>query len=325
MNYSLETQTAIHVVTEASVLCQNVSAEWSETHRSQKADKSPVTVADFGSQALINAGVRGYFPEDNIIAEENSDNLRAYLDSDYRGSVLETITEYVKRFHAATPAEVLEWIDMGNSQGGTGRHWTVDPIDGTRGYLRHMQYAVSLGLFEDNEILTGVLGCPNYPHDITNPDGDKGVLFIAERGLGMQAVDLKDPTKRIAHVTLPIPRIVQRHDIKPQEAAFNQRVAAELGLSPEGVGMDSQVKYGAVALGAAQVYLRFKPRYEHIWDHVPGILIAQESGATVTDVDGKQLDLTAGLDLVRNRGILATRAIDHAAAIAGLQRVLANA
>lgn len=33
---------------------------------------------------------------------------------------------------------------------------------------------------------------------------------------------------------------------------FNRRVAIELGLNPEALGMDSQAKYGAVALGAAQ-------------------------------------------------------------------------
>lgn len=32
--------------------------------------------------------------------------------------------------------EVLEAIDRGNSEGGSnGRHWVLDPIDGTRGYL----------------------------------------------------------------------------------------------------------------------------------------------------------------------------------------------
>ncbi|HZM63973.1 MAG TPA: inositol monophosphatase family protein [Candidatus Saccharimonadales bacterium] len=327
MNYSLETKTAIEVVRDASELCQNVRTEWSEAHRSQKADvgNTPVTVADFGAQVLINAGICDRFPDDEVIAEETSTMLRPYLDNEYEGSTLETITEHVGRFRAATPVEVLNWIDVGDSKGGLGRHWSVDPIDGTKGYLLDEQYAVSLGLFENGEVLTGVLGCPNYPHDIANPDGDKGVLFIAERGLGMQAVDLKDPTRHIAPATPPVPRIVQRREIKLNDTTFNRHVAAELGLNQEALNMDSQAKYGAVALGAAQVYLRFKPnKHEHIWDHVPGIIIAQEGGATVTDVYGKRLDLTAGRDLVRNQGILVSKGIDHAAAVAGLQRVLAR-
>jgi 3'(2'), 5'-bisphosphate nucleotidase len=327
MNYSPETQIAIEVVQEASVLCQNVRAEWSEAHRSQKADvgNTPVTVADFGAQVLINAAISDRFPGDSIIAEETGTMLRPYLNDGYEGSALETITGHVRRFRTATPTKVLDWIDMGNSEGGSGRHWTVDPIDGTKGYLLDEQYAVSLGLFENGEVLTGVLGCPNYPHDITNPDGDKGVLFIAERGMGMQALDLKDPTKHIAHADASTPRIVQRREIKPNDATFNRHVAAELGLNLEALNMDSQAKYGAIALGAAQVYLRFKAnKHEHIWDHVPGIIIAQEGGAIVTDVHGNRIDLTAGRDLVRNQGILVSKDIDHATAVAGLQRVLAS-
>lgn len=327
MKYSPETQTAIEAVTDASILCQNVRAEWSEDHQSLKADAkhTPVTVADFGAQVLINAAVRDHFPHDKVIAEETSTMLRPYLDNNHEGSTLETITGHVRRFRPATAAQVLAWIDIGDSEGGQGRHWSVDPIDGTKGYLRDEQYAVSLGLFEDNEVLTGVLGCPNYPHDITDPDGNKGVLFIAERGRGMQAVDLNDPTKQIAHATPPIPRIVQRRDIKPADNSFNRQVATELGLSPEALSIDSQAKYGAVALGAAQIYLRFKPEAEHIWDHIPGIVIAQEGGAHVTDVYGKQLDLTAGRDLVRNQGILVSKGLEHAAVVAGLQRVLGRA
>jgi 3'(2'), 5'-bisphosphate nucleotidase len=325
MTYSPETQTAITAVTEASILCQNVRAEWNEAHQSNKPDagNTPVTVADFGAQVLINAGVLDRFPTDNIIAEENSLLLRSSLHEGYQGSTLQAITEHVERFRSATPARVLDWIDRGDSQGGHGRHWSVDPIDGTKGYLLDKQYAVSLGLFEDNEVVTAVLGCPNYPHDITKPDGDKGVLFIAERGLGMRAVDLQDQTKHIPAAVPPMPRIVQRRDVKPNDIAFNKAVAAELGLDPEALSIDSQAKYGAVALGAAQVYLRYKKtKPEHIWDHVPGVLIAQESGAIVTDVHGKRLDLTAGRDLVRNQGILVTKGIDHQAAVAGLSRVL---
>src|SRR6266540_1243229 len=184
MKYSPETQTAITAVTEASILCQNVRDEWGDSYQRQKPDvgNSPVTVADFGAQALINAGVQNNFPGDNIIAEETSTLLRPYLGDGYKGSILEAITRHVGQFHSASPNNVLDWIDLGDSEGGRGRHWSVDPVDGTKGYLLDEQYAVSLGLFEDGEALTGVLGCPNYPHNITDPDGEKGVLFIAERG-----------------------------------------------------------------------------------------------------------------------------------------------
>ena len=50
-----------------------------------KKDKSPVTVADFGSQALICRALIESFPDDPVIAEEDSAELespenRAILD-----------------------------------------------------------------------------------------------------------------------------------------------------------------------------------------------------------------------------------------------------
>jgi 3'(2'), 5'-bisphosphate nucleotidase len=62
----------------------------------------------------------------------------------------------------------LDLIDSSSSSNTSassknGRYWTIDPIDGTKGYLRKQQYAVCLALLEDNEVSVGVLGCPNLP------------------------------------------------------------------------------------------------------------------------------------------------------------------
>lgn len=81
--------------------------------------------------------------------------------------------------------EWLELIDRGNSNGGPeGRHWALDPIDGTKGFLRGGQYAVCLGLIENGQVVVGVMGCPNLPVDPKRPEGDKGALFVAVRGQG---------------------------------------------------------------------------------------------------------------------------------------------
>jgi 3'-phosphoadenosine 5'-phosphosulfate (PAPS) 3'-phosphatase len=80
--------------------------------------------------------------------------------------------------------------------------------------------------------------------------------------------------------------------------------------------MDSQVKYGIVASGSAEIYLRIPnpdtPDYhEKIWDHAAGSLIVEEAGGWVSDIDGKKLDFSAGKTLRRNRGILATNGRIH--------------
>ena len=73
---------------------------------------------------------------------------------------------------------MLGWIDRGGADATARRYWTLDPIDGTKGFLRREQYAVALGLIEDGRVVLGVLGCPNLP----TKDGDRGALFAAAAG-----------------------------------------------------------------------------------------------------------------------------------------------
>jgi 3'(2'), 5'-bisphosphate nucleotidase len=115
-----------------------------------------------------------------------------------------------------SPNDILDAIDRGNHPGG--RHgrtyffllgdalllkkpfvicihagmWTLDPIDGTKGFLRGGQYAVCLALIVDAQVQLGVIGCPNLPYDPTKPSGevDHGCIFVAVRGQGAHQVRL---------------------------------------------------------------------------------------------------------------------------------------
>ncbi len=59
---------------------------------------------------------------------------------------------------------MLELIDTGGSEGGgAGRHWVLDPIDGTRGFVGLRQYAICLGMIQDGQVgrsPTMFLECP---------------------------------------------------------------------------------------------------------------------------------------------------------------------
>ncbi len=49
--------------------------------------------------------------------------------------------------------QVLDLIDQGGSEGGaSGRHWVLDPIDGTRGFVGLRQYAICLGMLQDGKV-----------------------------------------------------------------------------------------------------------------------------------------------------------------------------
>ena len=116
-------QTAIDAVLKAIQLCEQVQAEMVSTDAIQKADRSPVTVADFGSQALICQAIGDAFADDPIVAEEDAQALKE------NASLLERVTDYVNRFYKDTSPSaetVCEWINRGSGEVGP-RFWTLDP------------------------------------------------------------------------------------------------------------------------------------------------------------------------------------------------------
>ena len=112
----------------------------------KKQDGTPVTIADFASQAIICRAIKKAFPSDPIVAEEDA---RALQDPAHFG-LLEEITSYLGGLlDDATPDSVISWIDQGRGNMGR-RYWTLDPIDGTKGFIRGDQYAIAIALFVTN-------------------------------------------------------------------------------------------------------------------------------------------------------------------------------
>lgn len=227
---------------------------------------------------------------------------------------------------------MLQIIDAGNSQGGNqGRVWALDPIDGTKGFLRGGQYAVCLALIEDGDVKVGVLGCPNLPVDDAAPlSADIGDGQEEGRGVIFSAVKSHGATSRALGkgALLPGKRIYMKEVTDIAEATFCESVEAghsshgdqaaiarELGITKESVRMDSQAKYGSIARGAGDLYLRLPVRKDYkekIWDHAAGDLIVREAGGKVTDAKGRSLDFGRGRTLEGNKGIVAAPTAVHA-------------
>ena len=82
------------------------------------------------------------------------------------------MTQYVSRFRRR-PRRCLRWIDYGGLCPG-GPFLGVDPIDGTKGFLRSDQYAVALALVVDGQVQLGLLGCSTWPMLPARPVGSVG-------------------------------------------------------------------------------------------------------------------------------------------------------
>jgi len=323
MQYTQEKETAIEAVTRAALLCAQVRAELVNVEALEKGDKSPVTVADFGAQALACQHLKSVFPDDVIVAEEDS----AQLQEPGNVPILAEITDYVQKFHPrATPDEVCRWIDAGNGAV-TERFWTLDPIDGTKGFLRNDQYAVALALVEDGQVQVGALACPAMPLSLDEPNGPRGAVFIAVRGQGAAMALFHSHDFTPIHVT-PADDAAHLRFVESVEAAHGdharqEALARAAGIQQPSLRMDSQAKYGAVARGDAALYLRLpSPRHpnyrEKIWDHAAGSLIVEEAGGRVTDMFGNPLDFASDYQMRRNRGVIVSNGILHQTVIDAL-------
>jgi 3'(2'), 5'-bisphosphate nucleotidase len=348
--YARELEIAQLAVQRAVLLTKRVFHEKAKGTVS-KDDASPVTIGDFGAQALIIAALQANFPHDQIVAEEESAQLRsdaALRDQIWqlvRSTQLEDVgAEGLLGGGIKDVEKMLEVIDRGNSAGGrVGRIWTIDPIDGTKGFLRGGQYAVCLGLLEDGDVKVGVLGCPNLPVDDAAPltadiganqtdDEGRGVLFSAvigqgatSRPLGTGALKEGKKIAMKAVTEMASASFCESVEAGHSNQSESAQIAQKLGITKPSVRMDSQAKYGSIARGAGDIYLRLptsKTYQEKIWDHAAGDLIVREAGGQVTDTTGARLDFGVGRTLANNRGVIAAPAAVHGQVLKVVQEVL---
>jgi len=312
MNYEKELNIAVNAVKKACGLCASVQHSLVAADTLSKSDKSPVTIADFGSQAVINLVLGEEFPKDDYVCEENSDQLRPEESFELRNKIHSNV---VKLFSNVSEEEMLRAIDLGvGNCDFKGRYWTLDPIDGTKGFLRGDQYAIALALVVKGKVELGVLGCPNMNYS----ESDKGVIYYGVKGFGAYALSIKTGEVRKINVDTVsgADKAVFCESVESAQTAHSQsaEIAKKLKVSSEPYRIDSQCKYAAVASGMASVYLRLptRPGYqEKIWDHAAGKIIVEESGGQVSDINGKALDFSKSYQLTENSGIVATNGILH--------------
>lgn len=319
-----EMAVAVTAVREAARVCRAVQEKLATPDAMQKKDKSPVTVADFASQAVVAARLEEAFPGHPLIGEEDARQLRTADQSTIRAAVVEHVRTVRP---GADEAKVLSWIDRGGASESGKRAWTLDPIDGTKGFLRREQYAIALALIENGKVVLGVLGCPNL-----TLGGVKGVLMTARRGMGTRLMKLWDDADtggtpaRVASVqTTTGARFCESVESGHSDQDASARIATRLGITAEPVRMDSQAKYATVAAGEASIYLRLPTRADYrekIWDHAAGMIVVEEAGGRVTDVDGVPLDFSLGRELTKNRGIVATCGPIHDAVVQAVSATL---
>jgi 3'(2'), 5'-bisphosphate nucleotidase len=313
---------ALAAVRTAAELCVGAQGRLLAGDTLTKGDDSPVTVADFAAQAVVCAALGERLGHVELIGEEDPDDLRDDVRATLRDGVVDLVGRQLGR--AVGADDVLEWIGRGGGEDTGGRSWTLDPIDGTKGFLRGDQYAIALALIEHGEVVLGVLGCPNLP----NPDGSRGAILAAHDGR-CRAWYGSSTHPVPVHVARPgslaVARVCESVESGHSDHEQSARIVERLGIEAAPFRIDSQCKYAAVARGDASIYLRLptRPDYrETIWDHAAGKFAVEQAGGRVTDVAGAPLDFGHGRRLERNRGVIATDGSFHDEVVAAVTAVL---
>lgn len=206
----------------------------------QKTDASPVTDADHAAEAIILTGLRRLTPDIPIIAEEE------------------------------VAAGRLPKV-------GTGPFWLVDPLDGTKEFLkRNGEFTVNIALIEDGAPTMGVVFAPA-----------QRVLWRGAAGHGAERLfDGKD-AERIA-VRQPPPQGLtvfasRSHAIYGQLDIWLRNNDIPVAERKQA---GSSLKFCLIAAGEADIYPRFGPTME--WDTAAGQAVLEAAGGEVLDDSTRQ-------------------------------------
>ncbi|KAL7088822.1 hypothetical protein ACP275_13G151700 [Erythranthe tilingii] len=349
-------QAAVDVVDRACRLCVDVQRSLlsSDGNIVEKLDQTPVTVADFGVQALISLEMGKLFPSIPLVAEEDSAFVR---ENNLVDAVFEVVTDKSSiNDKELSRDDVLMAIDRGGKDAfsfGTepATYWILDPIDGTRGFVKGSGalYVVGLALVVEGEIVLGVMGCPNWQYGdsdilVNEIQGGEinmsrsGIIMISHVGCGTWRTRLWDPESRNTKTARDWTRCLvdgfhQVHEARfcisdsqtweslPLSTKFsattdsNRVGEKQILLLPTCCG--SLCKYLMVASGRASVFI-LRDRTERIikvWDHAVGVICIHEAGGKVSDWEGSQLNFA--VDEIERRvlfpcgGILVTNDCLH--------------
>ena len=158
------------------------------------------------------------------------------------------------------------------AQGGRERRWIIDPIDGTKNFVRRIPvWATLIGLEEDGEIVAGVIHNP-----VT------GELYTARRGGGAY---LNGNPIRVSDVgNLGAAYLIHAGLNILREGGYWDGFVRLVDATDRQRGFGDYLGYGLVAEGKAEIYAEagLKP-----WDLAPCKIIVEEAGGRFTDFDGR--------------------------------------
>ncbi len=237
----MDDRTAQGLLAEIQGICLLAGREIRERGPSQvefKPDGSPVTAADLAAHDLIAEALSRLEPRFPVLSEEGE----------------------------------LECPEF--RQGLPDYYWLVDPLDGTRDFLKgYDSYTVNIALVRDGRPILGSVYAPAT-----------GELYFARQDAGAWKQDPGLEARPIAATGTEHPpvAVVSRSHLGRRTREFLERHGIERVIAT-----GSSIKICLVAEGRADLYPRLGPT--SLWDTAAGAILAREAGCRVVDLEGREL------------------------------------
>ncbi len=217
----------------------------------EKADKSPVTEADMIAHDSILRGLTGLTPDIPVLSEEA-------VEIDF--------------------AERRGWNWL----------WLVDPLDGTREFIRHNdQFSVNIALIEAHRAVFGLIMIP-----VT------GVCYFAYEHGGAFKQSPDHPPRRIHTRRIEPGQSIRVTSSRASYSGKSLQAYLERLGKHDHVGVGGALKSCLVAEGKVDLYPRFGPTYE--WDTAAAQVIVEEAGGGLTDTQMRPLRYNARPSLMNS-------------------------
>jgi len=206
-----------------------------------KSDDSPLTRADQAAHELIVAELKKLAPEIPILSEEDTDIA-------------------------------------GRSAWGSGRYWLVDPLDGTKEFIkRNGEFTVNIALIEQGSAVLGVVHAPALGVTYAASAHDGAFKLVAGSEADWQRIQVAHHASETAW------RVVgSRSHADNSLTEFVSRLG-----ECELVSMGSSLKLCLVAEGAADIYPRLGPT--SLWDTAAAQCVVEAAGGKVIQLNGQAL------------------------------------
>lgn len=203
-----------------------------EYHVESKEDLTPLTEADLAAHTVIDHGLKALTPEIPVLSEESAE---------------------------------IPFSERSRWQ----RYWLVDPLDGTREFIKHNdEFTVNIALIDDHKAILGVVYAPAL-----------GVCYYATEGQGAYKCEnggVAEQIKAQSNIR-GVPTIAGS---RSHRGASLDSFLSRLG-EHEFTPMGSSLKSCLVAEGKADIYPRLGPTSE--WDTAAAQCVVEEAGGCLTD------------------------------------------